>query len=212
MIKILLVDDHTIIRMGVRKVLAEVKDFEVIAEANSGERALELARENTIDVVLMDIIMPGIGGFEATRRLLQKNSELKVIVLSVLTETLYPYHFVRIGVKGYLTKDCGANEIVKAIYKVNSGGIYFESKISERLARNSKESLFYSLAPQEIQIALMVMENCRVSEISEKLHLSPHTIRTYLHRLLKKLGVKNKVGLIRLAIQDGFLDSPTHLE
>jgi two-component system, NarL family, invasion response regulator UvrY len=117
LIKILLVDDHAVIRMGLRKLLNEIKDFEVVAEADSGEQALELIAEYTVDVVLMAIKMPGIGGLEATRRLLQSNSELKIVVLSAFTEDPYPYHLVHAGAKSYLTKDCGLDEIVEAIIK-----------------------------------------------------------------------------------------------
>lgn len=217
LIKILLVDDHEIVRVGLRKLLAEVKDFEVVAEASSGEQALELVVAHPINVVLMDIKMPGIGGLESTRRLLQTNPKLKIIVLSACTQAPYPYHLILAGAKGYLTKDCRMDEVVEAIYKVNSGKTYFESKIVEQLALKtiddqSGKSFFSALSSREMQVVLMLVEADSVAKIAEKLHLSSKTVSTYRYRLLQKLGVKNNVELIRLAMRHGVMDKPISLE
>ena len=210
MIKILLVDDHKIVRSALRSVLSAIKHIEIVEEANGGEEAWELVTNNSlgIDVVLMDINMPGIGGFEATCRLLRKYPELKIIMLTAFTNALYPYHLLRIGAKGYLTKDCGQNELVKAIDTVNSGKVYFSSQIANQLMLKEKVSPFYSLSPTEMQIILMLIENESLSEMARRLYLSEKTISTYRHRILKKVGAKNNIELIRLANKEGFLDVP----
>lgn len=210
MIKILLVDDHEIVRSGLRRLLSATKYIEIVGEANNGKDAWKLVANNNsdIDVVLMDIQMPGIGGFEATCRLLRKYPKLKIIMLTAFTNTLYPYHLLRIGAKGYLTKDCGFNELVKAIETVNSGKIYFSSQISEQLRLKEKVSPFYSLSPTEMQIVLMLIDSESLFEMARRLYLSEKTISTYRYRILKKVGATNTIELVRLATQEGLLDVP----
>jgi len=214
LIKILLVDDHKIVRTGLRKLLAEVKDFEVVAELSNGEQALEFVGKNSVDIIFMDIVMPGIGGLEATRRLLQINPEVKIIILSACGQDPYPYHLIHAGAKGYLTKECQFDEMVKAVHKVSAGETYFESKIAEQLALKSvvdpdNLSPFALLSSREMRVVLMLLKPYSVTKIAEKLHLSTKTISTYRYRLLTKLGVKNNVELMRLAIQYNVLDNST---
>jgi two-component system, NarL family, invasion response regulator UvrY len=211
LIRILLVADHKIVRAGLRKLLADIEDCEVVGEANSGEQALEFAAKNPVDIVFMDIAMPGIGGLEATRRLSKTNPEIKVIVLSACAQDPYPYHLTQAGAKGYLTKECQFDEMMKAIYTVNSGEIYFESKIAEQLARKSIDdptrfSPFSSLSNREMQVVLMLLKPYSLVKIAEKLHLSAKTVSTYRYRLLQKLRIKTNVELMQLAARYNVLD------
>ena len=213
LIKILLVDDHEVLRTGIHRLLSDIEDFEIVAEANSGEQAIEFVATHPVDVILMDIKMPGIGGLEATSRLLQIEPKLKIIVLSAFTDDPYPYHLAAAGAKGYLTKACPIQEIINAIRAVFSGETYFESKIAGQLVLKTikgepNQSPFSLLSTREMQVVLMLMNACTVTDIAHKLHLSDKTVSTYRYRVFGKLQIKNNVELIRLAMQHGVLESP----
>jgi two-component system, NarL family, invasion response regulator UvrY len=209
MIKIMLVDDHRLVRAGLRRVLQEVSDMSVVAEASSGEEALDLAREHSPDVVLMDINMPGIGGLECTRRLLQRSPTTKVIAVSMHMEEPYPSRFLAGGAAGYLSKDSAADEVA-AIRRVHAGGHYVAADVAGNLAatlvRGSGNSPFEQLSQRETQVMLMVTKGYGTQEISDRLHLSPKTVSTYRYRLFEKLNVTNDVELTRMAMRYGLLE------
>lgn len=211
MINVLLVDDHELVRAGVRRLLDDSRGITVIDEASSGEEALESVAANRPDVVLMDVNMPGIGGLEATRKLLQIDSDLKIIVCTVYTEEPYPTRLLKAGAAGYLTKDCRFDEIVKAIRAVSKGRRYICSEVAQQLALSrvpgSQDSPFDRLSAREMQVMLMVTQGQNAQEISDKLCLSPKTVSTYRHRVFEKLGVYNDVELTRLAIRHGVIES-----
>jgi len=211
MIKIMLVDDHRLVRAGLKRVLQEVPDMEVIAEASSGEEAMDLLRSHTPDVVLMDINMPGIGGLEATRRLLQKLPSTRVIVVSMHLEEPYPSRMLAAGAAGYISKDSAADEVVAAIRRVNTGGHYVAADVAGNLAASLVKgtaggSPFEQLSQRETQVMLMVTKGYSTQEISDRLHLSPKTVSTYRYRLFEKLNVTNDVELTRMAMRYGLLD------
>jgi two-component system invasion response regulator UvrY len=210
MIKIMLVDDHRLVRAGLRRVLQEVADMAVVAEASSGEEALDLARDSNPDVVLMDINMPGIGGLECTRRLLQRSPATKVIAVSMHMEEPYPSRFLAGGAAGYLSKDSAADEVVSAIRRVHAGGHYVAADVAGNLAaslvRGANNSPFEQLSQRETQVMLMVTKGYGTQEISDRLHLSPKTVSTYRYRLFEKLNVTNDVELTRMAMRYGLLE------
>ena len=211
MIKIMLVDDHRLVRAGLKRVLQEVADMEVIAEASSGEEALELSRTKIPDVVLMDINMPGIGGLEATRRLIQRVPAMKIIVVSMHLEEPYPSRMLAAGAAGYISKDSAADEVVAAIRRVYSGGHYVAADVAGNLAASlvkgtSGGSPFDQLSQRETQVMLMVTKGYSTQEISDRLHLSPKTVSTYRYRLFEKLNVSNDVELTRMAMRYGLLE------
>lgn len=211
MIRIMLVDDHRLVRAGLRRVLQETADMEVVAEASSGEEALELVRNQPPDIVLMDINMPGIGGLEATRRMIQRNAAIKVIVVSMHLEEPYPSRMLAAGAAGYISKDSAAEEVVAAIRRVHGGGHYVAADVAGNLAASlvkgpNGASPFDQLSQRETQVMLMVTKGYSTQEVSDRLHLSPKTVSTYRYRLFEKLNVSNDVELTRMAMRYGLLE------
>ncbi|HET7921176.1 MAG TPA: UvrY/SirA/GacA family response regulator transcription factor [Gammaproteobacteria bacterium] len=210
MIRVLLVDDHKLVRTGIRLILDDVPDMQVVAEATTGEEALNLARELKPDVVLMDVNMPGIGGLEATRKLHQRDPGLKVIAVSVHASEPFPLRLLEAGAQGYLTKDCAAEEVVSAVRRVHAGERYLTASIAQQLALakldGSKHSPFDALSQREMQVMLMAVTGQTLQAISDSLHLSPKTVSTYRARLFEKLEVSNDVELTRLALRYGVLE------
>ncbi|VAW55518.1 BarA-associated response regulator UvrY (= GacA = SirA) [hydrothermal vent metagenome] len=207
-IKVMLVDDHDLIRYGLRRLLEDQAGIEVVDEANSGELALEKVRESQPDVILMDINMPGIGGFEATSRLNKMYPECKVIVLTIHSEGPLPKRLLEAGAVGYLTKGCPVEEMVEAIQKVHSGKRYIAPSIAQELALSmlpGEESLLDVLSQRELQVLIMISQGMRTNSISDKLALSPKTISTYRKRLYEKLEVSNDVEMMHIAIKHGLL-------
>lgn len=210
MIKVLIVDDHQLIRSGTSRLLDDLSDIEVVGEADSGEEAVRLVRELEPDVVLMDVQMPGIGGLEATKRCLRVDPDLKVIAVTILDREPFPSQLMKIGAAGYLTKKSDAEEMAKAIRRVMSGQRYMSAEIAQTLALaqygDSDEQVFSSLSRREMQIVLMTVNGMSPTEIADMLSLSPKTVSSYRHRIFEKLDVRNDVGLVRLAIQYGIID------
>lgn len=208
MIKVLLVDDHALVRTGIRRLLEDIQGLEVIGEVETGEAAIEFVNKELPDVVLMDLNMPGIGGLEATRRLTAGHKNLKVIVVTVHDTEPYPQQLFKAGAEGYLTKGCKIKEITHAIKEVFYGRRYISIDIAQKMAINiysKKENPFESLSQREMQVLLMFMQGLKGQAISEQLNLSPKTVSTYRYRLLDKLQVKSDVELIRMAMQYGFI-------
>ncbi|MGA9853389.1 MAG: UvrY/SirA/GacA family response regulator transcription factor [Gammaproteobacteria bacterium] len=210
MIRVLLVDDHKLVRTGIRLILEDTPDVRIAGEAESGEAAIPLCRELKPDVVLMDVSMPGIGGLEATRKLLTRNPAVKVIVVSVHATEPYPLRLMEAGAHGYLTKDCAAEEIVNAIRQVHAGKRYITAAIAQQLALakvgGNTNSPFEQLSQRETQVMLMITGGQSPQAIAAKLHVSPKTVSTYRARLFQKLGVSNAVELTRLALRYGIIE------
>ncbi|PAU88669.1 two-component system response regulator UvrY [Pseudomonas sp. WN033] len=211
MIKVLVVDDHDLVRMGISRMLGDVPGLAVVGEAESGERAVSLARSLKPDVVLMDVRMPGIGGLEATRKLVQHDKHLKVIAVTVCDEEPFPTRLMQAGAAGYVTKGAALEEMVSAIRQVHSGQRYISPTIAQQLALKSfapaTDSPFDSLSEREIQIALMIVSCEKVQSISDKLCLSPKTVNTYRYRIFDKLGITSDVELTLLAVRHGMVDT-----
>lgn len=212
MIKILLVDDHELVRTGIRRLLADVPGLKVLGEAENGEDAIKFAREKQVDVVMMDAKMPGIGGLEATKRMLRYNPDLKIIALTVHGEEPFPSLFLQAGASGYLTKGAGLDEMVRAIKQVFNGQHYIAPDIAQQLALrqfsgNKEPNPFDGLSEREMQVMMMITTGQKVQDISDKLCLSPKTVNTYRYRLFEKLGVNGDVELTHLAIRHGILDT-----
>ncbi len=210
MINVLLVDDHELVRTGIRRLLTDVKGIKVYAEVDSGEAAIAAVRETRPDVMLMDVSMPGIGGMEATRRLTHSYPDLKVIILTVHTDDPFPGQLLKAGAMGYLSKGCNVDEMIHAIRQVAAGKRYISPSVAQSLALSllpGAESPFERLSQRELQVMMMLMQGNKMCDISTKLCLSPKTISTYRYRLYEKLGVHNDAELTRLAMRHGMLDN-----
>jgi len=212
MIHTLLVDDHELVRIGFRHILEEAQDITVVGEVSSGEEAVSFVRDVLPDLVLMDVNMPGIGGIEATRRLLRINPDLKIIALTVHSDSPFPSQLHEAGASGYLTKGCPAEEMLKAVRLVASGKPYISNEVSQKLALaqmsgQADSQPFGSISQREMQVLMMIIQGSKTQDISESLCLSPKTVSTYRHRLYEKLEVETDVDLTHLAIRHGLVES-----
>lgn len=212
MIKVLIVDDHALVRMGIRRILEDQPDIEVVADAENGERALMLVKTHKPDVVLLDMKMPGIDGWEVTRRLKKSHPKVKVIAVTALSTDATPARVLHLGARGYITKECGADEMSLAIRKVAEGEKYLSAEIAQRMAINSLEatqdSPFDKLSDRETQIMLMITSGMSVATISERLFLSTKTVNGHRYRIFEKLGIQNDVELTHLAIKYRIIERP----
>ncbi|ABU76571.1 two-component system response regulator UvrY [Cronobacter sakazakii] len=214
MINVLLVDDHELVRAGIRRILEDMKGIKVAGEACCGEDAIKWCRIHPVDVVLMDMNMPGIGGLEATRKIARYSSDIKVIMLTVHTENPLPAKVMQAGAAGYLSKGAAPAEVVSAIRSVHAGRRYIASDIAQQMALSQiepdrSESPFASLSERELQIMLMITKGQKVNEISEQLNLSPKTVNSYRYRMFSKLNIHGDVELTHLAIRHGLCNAET---
>jgi two-component system invasion response regulator UvrY len=211
LINVLLVDDHDLVRIGIRRLLADVNGIKVIGEAKSGEEAVKVARELRPQVILMDVKMPGIGGLEATRKVLRADPDIKVIAVTVYGEEPFPSRLLQAGAAGYITKGSSLDEMVQAIRTVYAGQRYLSPEVAQQLAlkhlTDKDESPFDALSERELQVMIMITNGHKVQEISDKLCLSPKTVNSYRYRLFEKLNVNSDVELTHLAIRHGMLDT-----
>ncbi|MFG1175236.1 UvrY/SirA/GacA family response regulator transcription factor [Erwiniaceae bacterium CAU 1747] len=211
MISVFLVDDHELVRTGIRRILEDIKGIQVVGEANCGEDAVKWCRSNRVDVVLMDMNMPGIGGLEATRKIVRYTPGAKVIMLTIHTESPLPAKVMQAGAAGYLSKGAAPQEVVNAIRSVNAGQRYIASDIAQQMALSQiepqTESPFSCLSERELQIMLMITKGQKVTEISEQLNLSPKTVNSYRYRMFSKLNISGDVELTHLAIRHGLFNS-----
>ncbi len=210
MIKVLLVDDHRLVRAAVARIIQDDKGIEIAGEAASGEEAVDFVRDRKPDVVIMDLFMPGMGGMEATRRILRQRPETRVIALSACAERPFPEQMLKIGALGYLTKSASPNDVITAIRKVYFGQRYIGADVAQSLAfsrfEGNKPNPFDALSHREMQIMLMVVNCHKMQDISGNLHLSPKTVNSYRYRIFEKLGVSSDVELTLLAVRHGVLD------
>lgn len=209
MIRVLVVDDHDLVRMGISRMLADSPDIEVVGEADSGDLAIKLAKQLTPDVVLLDVNMPNIGGLEATKRLVQLEKNIKILAVSSLSAQPYPSMLLKAGVNGYITKGTPLDEMIRAIKKVFQGGRYFSSDVAEQLAEvllsDKADSPFDLLSEREKQVAMMVVNCQSPQQIADQLFVSVKTVNTYRYRIYDKVGVDSDVKLTHLAIRHGLI-------
>lgn len=212
MIKLLLVDDHDLVRTAIARMLRDTTDLNVIGEANSGEQAYSMVRELNPHVVLMDIRMPGIGGLEATRKIKQRFPEVKVLALSACEEEPFPTRLLQAGASGYLTKGACIDETVRAIRLVAAGGHYLSSAIAQQMALKAYDNKqldnpFEQLSERELQVSLMIASGQKIQVISDLLCVSPKTVNTHRYRVFSKLNIENDVELALLAVRHNLVEN-----
>jgi len=213
-IGVMVVDDHDLVRYGFVSLLSGQEGIEVVAEADSGEAAIEKCREDPgkIDVILMDVNMPGIGGMEATRRISAQWSAIGIIILTVHADGPLPKRLLKGGAKGYLTKGNDVSEMVAAIKDVHQGGRYIAKDIAQQLTLAmlpGQDSIIDSLSKRELQILMMIVQAHKNNEIARTLNISPKTVSTYRARLHEKLGVHTDVEMLHLAMKHGIISYDT---
>jgi len=211
-IRIFLVDDHALVRAGMRMILARETDLDVVGEAESGELALPQIRKLKPDVVLCDLHLPGLSGLEVTERIVKGHYGAKVIVVSVLEDGPLPKRLIEAGASGYVGKGGHAAELLHAVRDVACGKRYLANSIAQNLALygfGRHESPFEALSPRELEVAMLLLQGLRQEDIARRLSLSPKTINTHKARVFEKLRVRDNIALARLAGQYGVSD-PAH--
>jgi DNA-binding NarL/FixJ family response regulator len=210
MIKVLIADDHAVVREGVKHIFAETLDIKVAGEAASGHEVLENVGKQEYDLLLLDIAMPGRDGLEILREVKILKPKLPVLMLSMFPEEQYALRALKSGASGYLTKDSIPNELVKAVRKVLKGGNYVSSSFSERLLTEitsyGTKPLHDTLSDREFQIMRMIASGKTMNEIADELSLSSKTVYTYRARILDKMGMKNNMEVTHYATKHGLID------
>lgn len=227
MIQVMIVDDQPITRAAIRGILESDSTLKVIAEAASGEEAIELASNLNADVILMDIKMPNLNGVQATKKILAHQPEAKIIALTSITNEQSPKEMLQTGARGYLTKNSGQAEIIRAVKTVAAGQIYIETDIASRLAQNNVEDSkkrgkrrhgqaiktpFDRLAPREMEVIRMTISGNTTQEIGEHYGISTKTVNSNRYRTFEKLGVKNDTELTLMALRYGLIDKHGNIQ
>jgi len=210
MIRVLVSDDHPIVREGVKQILSETTDIVVAQEASTGQEAIAYLWKNDFDVVLLDISMPGRDGLETLRELKTIRPKTPVLILSIYPEEYYAVRVLRGGASGYVTKSSAPDELISAIRKVASGGKYISPTLAERLTyeldKDLSRPLHESLSDREYQVMRMIASGKAIKEIASELCLSIKTVSTYRARIFEKLGIKNNATLVLYALQNNLID------
>ncbi|MBD3617917.1 MAG: response regulator transcription factor [Gammaproteobacteria bacterium] len=207
--RILLVDDHAIVRAGFRYLLETDHSYD-IREVDSAEAACSVYTEFAPQVVVMDMMMPGMGGLEGVRRLIAKDEDARILVLSMRDDPAFVARATKAGARGYVTKRSAPEELDKAVRTLLAGRRYFSSDVEEKTddpAAGSDEDRVKALSEREFEVFCLLAEGRSVVEISESLHLSPKTVSNHRSHIMEKLGAKNIVELTRLAIRSGLIDA-----
>ena len=210
MIRIVLVDDHELVRAGFRLILSGQSDIEVVGEAGSAEDGLRLIRAQKPDVALIDVHMPGMSGIELTERVRRADLATHIIILTVVDDARFPRRLLQSGALGYLTKACPADELLTAVRNVAQGRRYLDATIARQMALaavDGEASPLEALSARELEVALMLARGSAVNEIAERLHLSPKTVSTYKQRLFEKLDVEHTIALAHLLSAHGLLEA-----
>ena len=210
--RVLLADDHALVRVGIRSLLSTISGFDVVGEAGTGHEAVELADQLRPHVVLMDIAMPGISGLDATARLVERHPEIHVIILSMHASEEYALQALRAGAAGYLLKDADLLELERAIVAVARGETYLSPAISKHVIADYKRRVAEQpepidrLTPRQREVLQLIAEGLSTKEIAFKLGLSVKTVETHRAQLMERLEIRDVAGLVRFAIRSGLVD------
>lgn len=205
-LRVLLADDHTLVRAGIRALLERLPDVEVVGEASTGEEAVERARETAPDVVLMDIAMGGKSGLEAAQEILALGQETKVVILSMFASEAYVLQALRAGASGYLLKDAAASELALALEAVRQGGAFLSPTVSRLLSDGSRDhGAAGHLSPRQREVLRLLAEGKNVKEAAFLLNISVKTVETHRAQIMDRLGIHDLPGLVRYAIRIGLI-------
>ena len=207
-IKIVLVDDHAVVRAGVKRLLEQEDLFEVTGEAENGEKAYQLFGELSPDVMVMDLSMPGMGGLEAIRRILMRYEKAKILVLSMHEDLSFANQALKLGAKGYLIKNTLGDDLVKAIQAISKGEVFLSDEIAKKIAMQSidgDQDPIHTLSAREFEIFRLLAEGLEVEAIATTLNISSKTVSNYQTMIKQKLNINTPVELIRYAIKAGVI-------
>lgn len=206
MVKVLIVDDHAVVREGLKRFLAEMAEPMVAGEARSGNEALNMIKNQDWDLVLLDIAMPGANGVDILKHIKQAKPDLPVLIFSMFSEDEYAIATLNAGAAGYVSKDSAPEELLNAIHRVMQGARYASPALTEKLLQQlnpqRKKMLHERLSQREYQVLLLISKGKQLSQVAEQLHLSPKTVSTYRARILEKIGVANNAELTRYVIEN----------
>ena len=208
--KVMLVDDHAVVRMGFKLLLQACADIEVVAEADSGEAACQMVESALPDVVVMDIAMAGMGGIEAIKRLLAKNPKLRILALSAHEDTSHPKRALQAGALGYLSKRSAPEVLIDAIRTIAKGQGYLDAQIAQRIAVqgiHGDQGPMEKLSAREFEVFVQLARGQSVAQISDVLKLSGSTVGTHLYNIKQKLGLTNQAEMTLLAVRYGLIDA-----
>ena len=210
MVRVVIADDHTIVREGLKQLLLAAGVFEIAGEARDGQEVLKLAREKDFDVLLLDLSMPGKSGMDLIKQVKSERPRLRILVLSMHQEHQYAVRAIKAGASGYLTKDSASTQLVSAIEKVAGGGAFISAEVAEQLALGAMPQTegppHTSLSDREYQVFRMLVSGQAVSEIANELNLSVKTVSTHKARLMEKMGIENQADLVRYAMRHRLVD------
>jgi two-component system invasion response regulator UvrY len=209
-IKVMLVDDHAVVRMGFKLLLAACEDIEVIGEADSGEAAYQRYAELKPDVIVMDLSMPGMGGIEAVRRLTARDKGVRILALSAHEDTAHPKRVLKAGATGYLSKRGAPEALIDAVRTVAAGRMYLDAEIAQKLAMQDvtgSQNPVEALSEREFEVFIHLARGQSVNQIAETLHLSTSTVGTHLYNVKQKLGASNQAELTLIALRNGLIEA-----
>lgn len=201
MIRVLIADDHSIVRDGLKRILAAAGDIEVAGEAPSGEAALALVKANDYDVVMLDLSMPGLSGLDLIKRLKLEKPKLRILVLSMHGEQQYAARVLKAGAAGYLNKDSAAEQLLGALRKIAAGGVHIGEAAAAGLLQAGDKPAHEALSGREFEVMRLLVEGLGPTEIAERLHLSVKTVSTHKTRIFEKLGLGSTAELVRYALE-----------
>ena len=213
-IKIIIADDHTIFRQGLRMLLAQEDDMEVVGEAADGIEALELAKKLNPDIILLDIAMPNMDGVQVAGRIKKSLPRIKIIVLTSYSDDQFLYEFLKLGVSGFVLKDSASQELIYSIRKSHEGMVFFDPSVSKKVMEkftqvSGGKSDFVNygkLSDREKEVLRLVAEGCATKEVAEKLYISPKTVENHRANIMKKLNIRDRTGLTKYALRLGLID------
>jgi DNA-binding NarL/FixJ family response regulator len=212
MIKIIIADDHTIVREGLRRVMGEAQDMEVIGEARNGREVLEWVKKGGFDVLLLDLSMPDHSGVDFIKRLKDESPKLPILVLTMHEEEQYAVRSIRAGASGYLTKESASMELINAIRRVATGRLYINATVAEKLALDTMAThdgpVHKSLSDREFEVFQMMVHGRSITDIATQLHLSVKTVSTHKARILQKMNLHSIADLVRYAMDQGLMNTP----
>jgi len=209
-VKVVLVDDHTVVRSGLRRLLESHKSIEIVAEADTGESAYQVYGEKLPDVMLMDISMPGMGGLEAAKRILQRYPQAKIVIFSMHEAVSFAAQALKTGVKGYVTKTGVAEDLVQAVLDVSKGRTFLSQDVAQKVALQTligESNPLQQLTSREFEVFRLLAEGKRVEEVADMLKISQKTVANYYTLIKQKLSVNSPVEMVRLAMKHGLIDA-----